>query len=514
MDVQTSPTITTLAPSAPSAPVPVPIKIASSDTFNVPLLNFYYVNYFPFKQLTRWLSYGNDAESRALGNIPDFLYRREFTLTLINDTYVRYQCYKNAQEFADAVVSRHPERIEIGPVYTHPPTLSKTIDKSIFKPVERELIFDLDLNDYDDIRTCCTGANICKRCWSFMSVAISMLDQVLREDFGFKHILFVYSGRRGVHCHVADEQARQLTNEERSAVIEYVNAISADSSGSTTGDSKTNINRVMNSLTLPLHPAFARAFAILENEFSQNVIRESGQGLLCKKENWDKILDMLPKLPDDFQIDDRKWNLRETIQSAWETPGHSPMKRWNILKSTISALLERTGGKPSEGTKKSDSKADPKVKLPMPMRKTLEKLIPAIVFTYIYPRLDVNVSKHRNHLLKSPFCIHPKTGKVCVPIDVNSLKDFDPVTVPTCSQLMSQGMKYLQSQNNPGAGGSTSGKVNLDNTLYKHSAMKPYIEYFENWLQDLEETNGRSRREHAQDLASKREASEWGVGGH
>ena len=59
-----------------------------------------------------------------------------------------------------------------------------------------------------------------------------------------------------------------------------------------------------------------------------------------------------------------------------------------------------------------------------------------IILQYTYPRLDAEVSKHRNHLLKAPFCVHPKTGRVCVPVDPDAIDDFDPAHVPTVSQLL------------------------------------------------------------------------------
>jgi DNA primase small subunit len=59
-----------------------------------------------------------------------------------------------------------------------------------------------------------------------------------------------------------------------------------------------------------------------------------------------------------------------------------------------------------------------------------------IILQYTYPRLDAEVSKHRNHLLKAPFCVHPKTGRVCVPVDPEKIDTFDPERVPTVGQLI------------------------------------------------------------------------------
>ena len=98
-----------------------------------------------------------------------------------------------------------------------------TIKASQFYPTERELVFDIDVTDYELVKeTIWNGTSMSKRIWPFMSACVKVVHRSLVEDFGFKHIFWVYSGRRGIHCWVCDPKARALTNEARSAVVSHL----------------------------------------------------------------------------------------------------------------------------------------------------------------------------------------------------------------------------------------------------------------------------------------------------
>ncbi|CAM9303908.1 unnamed protein product [Discosporangium mesarthrocarpum] len=380
--------------------------------FSPELLRFYYSRLFPYDLMYRWLSYANmpakvpEADGNAVPSEEksDFFQRREFSFTIEDDIYIRYLCFADCAEFEQQVQRKQPHKIDIGAVFSLPPKDHLTVKQEAFVPMERELVFDIDLTDYDNVRTCCSGAKICRRCWSYMVMAVEVMDRGLRQDFGFHHILWVYSGRRGVHCWVSDDVARALTNEGRAAVADYFTVVAGNDNQS----SKVHV-------PLPIHPALQRAYEILEPLFIEHILPEEGQGLLSDPEKREKLFASLP-----FE------GMGDDLEASWELSASSEEEKWEELVQAV------------EKKSKAVKEKGPKGKKVKGLQTAPEQWRYEVVFEHCYPRLDVNVSKSRNHLLKSPFAVHPKTGRVCVPIDPTRVSEFNPFAVPTLGELMRQ----------------------------------------------------------------------------
>ncbi|KAL2902703.1 DNA primase small subunit [Bienertia sinuspersici] len=334
---------------------------ATSEGFNANYLKVYYSKLFPYSDMFKWMSYGNDGKHP--GCDLSYFSRREFSFTLDNDIYLRFQSFKSASELENAVKEKCPFKIDIGPVYSVDPSkrhaYSQTGD-NVFTPVEREL----DMTDYDDIRYCCSGADVCQDCWPLMTVAIKIIDTTLRVVGVVYTVGFVI------------QKARRLTNEQRAAVADIFMCTRA-----------TRIVRKRRSYTEVLRKFFEETYL-------------SSQKLLSTEERYEKVLEM---------ITDE--SVASEFRGKWEDNRRSSNSREDINVVRWGQLKNGQG---------------------------LRRCVEDIVFSYTYPRLDSEVSKHMNHLLKAPFCVHPKTGRVCVPIDPKQCEDFDPTSVPTLTQLMEE----------------------------------------------------------------------------
>jgi len=407
----------------------------------------FYQRLFPFRQLFQWLNHSPSPTN-------DFMHR-EFAFTLPNDAYLRYQSFPTADTLRKQCIAQLPSRFEIGPVYSTNPRDRKTLRKSsMFRPVAKELVFDIDMTDYDEIRTCCTGAKICPRCWTFITMAIRVIDAALRDDFGFAHILWVYSGRRGAHAWVCDKRARDMDDTRRRAVAGYLELLK----GGDAKGKKVDVKR-------PLHPHLQRSLDILRAHFQTDVL--VGQDPWADPAKAEHLLKLLPDAA-----------LNAALRKKWDSaPNRASVAKW----ADIDALAETGVSEDLDPAALMEAKKD-------------------VMLEYTYPRLDAEVSKKLNHLLKSPFCVHPGTGRVCVPIDVSRVEEFDPFGVPTVTDLLAEidgwDKAHVGEQAEPVEAGADAEKKTQD---WEKTSLKPYVEYFRGFVNALLKDETKVKRERDED---------------
>ena len=228
-------------------------------------LKAYYNKLFPYDLYFKWFGNGDST----------YFEKREFSFTKKGDIYMRFLSFRDAEELKREIIKANPIKIDVGAVYNTLPKYRSSSGQN-FLPCEKELVFDIDMTDYDDVRTCCSDAKVCNKCWKFMIVAYKILNAALRDDFGFENIMWVFSGRRGIHCWVADDKARKLTNEGRAAIANYL--------------SWKKVNKLTGLTSLirkPIHPSYMRALSIIESDFSDFILE--GQNIFNDK----KIIDLV-----------------------------------------------------------------------------------------------------------------------------------------------------------------------------------------------------------------------------
>ncbi|KAG6886280.1 hypothetical protein C0993_006690 [Termitomyces sp. T159_Od127] len=380
--------------------------MASIDTSPEVMLTFYR-RLYPFKSIFNWLNHEH-APTRLFTN-------REFAFTLPGDVYLRYNSFSTAEELKKQVCNLNPTRFEVGPVYSLRPRDKKTARPGMFVPLQRELVFDIDMTDYDPVRTCCSGADICKRCWVFIALAVKVLDVAIREQFGYENLLWVYSGRRGIHLWISDKEAMELTDDQRKALVGWMTVVH----GGHESSKKLNVRSASRSLPPPLQTAVD----ILNETFTDLIL--SDQNLFASKEAYETLLEQIPD-PQTVSHLRTKWT---------NDPDRSSEDKWKDFKKEVKRYENGSS-----------------------QRNNLVAAMEDIILFYTYPRIDAEVSKHRNHLLKAPFCIHPKTGRVCVPVDPERIDDFNPEAVPTVNQLLQELDTSCRSEN------------------WERTSLKPYVD--------------------------------------
>lgn len=168
------------------------------------------------------------------------------------------------------------------------------------------------------------------------------------EDFGWEHLLWVFSGRRGVHCWVCDDSARKLDVAARSAVAEYLQLVT----GGENKAKKVNLNSsklhhsvrysstfpyllksfflflfiTLNLLTVFLYE-FRRAKHIIEQQFESMCVE--GQDMLGTAERVAQVLALIPE--EQLKLD------VEREMSKHKTSG----ARWNAFVAVVQSWIKK-----------------------------------------------------------------------------------------------------------------------------------------------------------------------------
>ncbi len=149
---------------------------------------------------------------------------REFGFLLPDNVFIRNRSFHSKEALLEYFQVNVPLSAYAGAVYDQPLSPSLRIQDAEW--MGHELVFDLDINEYDPVRICgCKGREYCHQCWGLIQEAAEIIDETLKDDFGYKERIWVFTGGRGLHCWVKDKKTFLYSPRQRDAVVGYMQMI-------------------------------------------------------------------------------------------------------------------------------------------------------------------------------------------------------------------------------------------------------------------------------------------------
>lgn len=247
----------------------------------------------------------------------------------------------------------------------------------------KELVFDLDVHDFDRFCSCTETKRkiLCDTCWLHIEGAYFIMEFCLVHLFGYskENLLYVYSGGKGIHCFVNDRRALSLSEKQRFFMYDTI----------AVGSGKNQDEAADNDLCKWIHRyATPQLTEKLEDLFIKQVITKRNLFVTSKSFcKWflDKLLSHYPSTHANL-IKTTVWQQMKSSASVWD-----------IIK-TLEIYDFHS--------------------------KTLVKPRIFIIYRLYYPIIDKNPLAN-SHSIKLPFSIHTTTRNIALPIDQSFIESLD-----------------------------------------------------------------------------------------
>ncbi len=324
----------------------------------------------------------NEYYNSSKIDLPDRFGRREYAFVFFGGKgMMRHISYNKKTDFLNFIKENNPAHTYYSSAYYKKPNAAKMQDKDW---MGAELIFDLDSDHLPNAEKLSYEEQL----EAVKKEFIKLVFDFLLNDFGFekKYIELYFSGGRGYHCHVKDPKILKLDSNSRREIVDYI-----------TG------RDLLDSLVFQDHTTGTKTYGQTRYPSAKSLKMPQPDSPGWKGRISRGIIDIVNEI-------------RESDNAL------EKLKEYGVKHSDAKKLIEELSDERVKRIKEGNldqTKTIRKFFLNNALRKT--------AVTMSAGETDEPVTCDVKRLIRLPGSLHGKTGFKVEKIDIDNLKNFDPL---------------------------------------------------------------------------------------